>query len=178
MKTTIALLAFLLAAPGAVMAQSARLQLDSLDRLAGQASEVVNLVIDQSMLKFASAFIKGDGDEAAVREMLNGLQGIYIKSFEFDRDMTFSSELETIRKQLAAPGWVRFINIDSKRDRESAEIYSWREGDKSAGLAIVVAEPMELTVINIVGPFDLSKLGALQGLGVPSVSVDPSAKPR
>jgi hypothetical protein len=167
MKSTIALLAFLLLAPGTALAQGARLQLDSLDRFASEASEVVNLTIDQGMLKFAAGFIKGDGDEAAVRQLLADLQGIYIKSFEFDREMTFSAELDAIRKQLAAPGWVRIIATDSKRERESAEIYSWRQADKSMGLAIVVTEPMELTVINIVGPFDISKLGALQGLGVP-----------
>ena len=60
------------------------------------------------------------------------------------------------------------MTVDSKRERELVEIYSWREGNEPGGLAILVAEPMELTVVNIVGPFDLAKLGALQGnFGIP-----------
>ena len=87
--------------------------------------------------------------------------------------------MKTIRKQLAAPGWARLVTVDSKRERELVEIYSWREGNESGGLAILVAEPMELTVVNIVGPFDLTKPGALQGnFGIPRfpASLPPAAR--
>jgi hypothetical protein len=171
MKTRIVLLALLLAAPGTVFAQSAKLDLKGLDRLAKLADESVNLDIPPAMLGIASGFLKGDGDQAAAKQLLSALKGIYIRSFEFDRDDAYTADdVEMIRKQLGAPGWSKFISQERKRDRELVEIYSWQEGGVSAGLAILVAEPMELTIINIVGPIDLSKLPLLQGqFGIPKL---------
>lgn len=178
MKIAIVLGVFLLLAPVNARAQGARLQLDHLDRLASQAAETVNIAIDPALLKLAGAFLKADGDQAAVKEMLAGLTGIYVRSFEFDRENAYTpDDVSRIRKQLTAPGWSRLVTVDSTRDRELVEIYSWLEGNESRGLAILVAEPMELTVVNIVGPFDLAKLGALQGsFGIPPLpSVPPPA---
>ena len=165
---------FLLVGPASALAQGPRLQLGHLDRLASQAAESVNVAIDPAMLKLASAFLKADGEQAALKEMLAGVKGIYVRSFEFERENAYTpDDVETIRKQLTAPGWDRLVTVDSKRDRELVEIYSWREGNGSGGLAILVAEPMELTVVNIVGSFDLTKLGALQGnFGSPRLPVD------
>ena len=174
MKATILISAFLLLAPSAALAQGARLQLDQLDRLASLAAETVNLTIDPEMLRLASAFIKGDGDQSAVKEMLDGLTGIYVRSFEFERENAYTPEdVNTIRNQLMTPGWSRLVTVDGRRERELVEIYSWREGQASGGLAILVAEPRELTVVNIVGSFDLAKLGALQGsFGIPRIPLD------
>jgi hypothetical protein len=56
------------------------------------------------------------------------------------------------------------------------QVYGWREGNQPGGLAILVAEPRELRIVNIVWPFDLARLGALQGqFGIP---VLPRAVPR
>ncbi len=177
MKITMAVWIFLLVVPGSALAQGAQLQLDHLDRLARQAAESVNLAIDPAMLKLASAFLKADGEQAALKEILAGVKGIYVRSFEFERENAYTpDDVNTIRRQLTAPGWARLVTVDSKRDRELVEIYSWREGNASGGLAILVAEPMELTVVNIVGPIDLTKLGALQGnFGIPRFPIDPPA---
>jgi hypothetical protein len=171
MKTRIILLTslvLLLLTPASSFAQ--RLQLDSLIRLESLASEKVNIDIDPGMLKFASAFLKGPGDEAEMKKMLSELKGIYVRTFEFDREVDTSRDLEPIRKQLTTGSWVRLIGVDSKRDSESVEIYSWRQGNDSGGLAILVTGPNEVAVVNIVGPFDLARLAALRGLGVPDLS--------
>ena len=171
MKTRIALLALLLIAPGTAFAQGAKLELTGLDRLKAAAEEAVNLDIPAEMLSIAGSFMKGDGDQAAAKQLLSGLKGIYIRSFEFDRENAYTpADVEAIRKQLGAPGWTKMISVDSKRDRELVEIYSWQEGGASGGLAILVAEPTELTIVNIVGPIDLSKLPMLQGqFGIPKL---------
>ena len=171
MKTRLALLTLLLIAPGAAFAQGAKLELKGLDRLAKLADEAVNLDIPPGMLAFAGSFLKEDKDQAAAKQLLSNLKGIYIRSFEFDRENAYTADdVENIRKQLSAPGWSKFISSESKRDRELVEIYSWQEGGASAGLAILVAEPTELTIINIVGPMDLSKLPLLQGqFGIPKL---------
>jgi hypothetical protein len=175
MKTRIALLALLLIAPGTAFAQGAKLELKGLDRLAALADETVNLDIPAGMLGFAGNMLKGDGDQAAAKALLSALKGIYIRSFEFDRDNMYTADdVDRIRKQLSGPGWTKFISTESKRDRELVEIYSWQEGGVSGGLAILVAEPMELTIVNIVGPFDLAKLPLLQGqFGIPRIPDQP-----
>jgi len=175
MKITMAVLGWLLIAPVSALAQGARLQLDNLDRLAGQAAESVNITIDPAMLKLAGSFLTGERENVVAKQMLQELKGIYVKSFEFDRENAYTpDDVSAVRKQLAAPGWSRLMTVDSKRDRELVEIYSWREGNESGGLAILVAEPKELTVVNIVGPMDLTRLAALQGqFGIPRLPVGP-----
>jgi len=169
MKIAILLLVSLLAAPSWVRAQGAQLRLDQLDRLASRAEESVNLTIDPAMLKLAAAFLKGDGDQAVLKEMIAGIKGIYVRSFEFDRDNAYTpDDVDSVRKQLTSPRWSRLVTVDSKRERQLVEIYSWREGEASGGLAILVAGATELTVVNIVGPIDLTRLAALEGnFGIP-----------
>ena len=179
MRMMITVLVSLLAAPAITLAQGARLQLDHLDRLANLAEEHVNVTIDAEMLKLASGFMKGDGTDASVKEMVSGLKGIYVRSFKFGRPNAYSpDDVNVIRKQLAARGWGRMVTTENKREGQLVEIHSWREGDTSGGLAILVVEPAELTVVNIVGTVDLAKLGALQGqFGIPSLSSAPGTSP-
>ena len=179
MKTTTFVLGCLLLAPAGALAQTpstppgtgARLQLDHLDRLAAQASETVNITIDPAMLKMAAGLLKNERQNDAALAMLSDVQGIYIRSFEFEKENAYTqSDVDAVRAQLAAPGWSRLIEVDSKQQGELVQIYGWREGNQSGGLAILVAEPKELTVVNIVGPIDLMKLGALQGqFGIPAL---------
>ena len=175
MKSIVALAAVVLLAPQAAYAQ--RLQLDSLDRLAKLASETVNMDIDSSMLGLASGFIKGQGNDAQIKQLLSELKGIYVRVFEFDKPQSYTSDLDAVRKQLTTGAWARLISI-RENDGESVDIYSWRDGTASGGLAILVAEPDELVVVNIVGPMDLSKLGALQGsFGIPRLPRELGAAP-
>jgi hypothetical protein len=180
MRTMMAVCVFLIVGPVSAFAQAARLQLDHLDRLGSQAAESVNVSIDPAMLKLAGAFLKAEGEDGAVKDLLAGVTGIYVRSFEFDRDSAYTpDDVSAIRKQLTAPKWERLVNVDSKRDRELVEVYSWREGNQSGGLVVLVVEPMELTVVNIVGPIDLTKLAALQGsFGIPRFPVGRSRKDR
>jgi hypothetical protein len=166
--TILAFLALLFAAPGSALAQ--RLQLDALNRLADRASESVNIDLDPALLRIGLLFMKGDAEEKELKALLSGLKGIYVRAFEFATDVDISNELNGIRKQLMTPGWTRLVSVDSKRDGEVVEIYSWLEGNASGGLAIIAAERNEVTVVNIVGPFDIAKLAALKGLGIPDIS--------
>ena len=177
MKATLAVIAFVLVAPNAARAQDGRLQLDFLDRLAERASESQTVTIDAAMLGLASGFLPNSADAAAAKQVMSELKGIYVRHFEFNGDNAYSQDdINAIRRQLAAPGWVRFISSEEKseRDRELVEVYSWQQNGKSAGLAILAAESRELTVVNIVGPIDFEKLAVLRGMfcipGVPAAS--------
>ncbi len=49
-------------------------------------------------------------------------------------------------------------------------MYVRNENKKVTGVAIIAAEPKELTVVNIVGPVDLDSIAELSGhLGIPKI---------
>jgi len=170
MRITTTVLALLLLAPAAARAQ--RIDIEHLNRLAERAEEAVNVTVTPQMLRMFSSFIpENDKEAAAVKQFVAGLAGIYVRSFEFDRENAYTDDdVATIRKQLARPGWVPMVTVDSKRDREKVDVYFWMENDKIGGLAVLAAEATKLTVVNIVGPIDPSKLIALQGqFGIPEL---------
>jgi hypothetical protein len=152
-------------------AQPGRLELKNLDKLANKASDVNDVTLDGSMLELAWKFMKADHDPEAdqLRDVLKGLKGIYIRNFEFDEPNQYSQEdVQAIRAQLTGPGWTRIVESSSRHSRTHDEIYLLKEGDKVAGMVILVAEPKELTVVNIVGFIDPNKLGELEGhFGIP-----------
>ena len=64
--------------------------------LAARASDVTEVTLDKNMLGFASKFMNGkDKDEAAVRQLIQGLDGIYVRSYEFDKEGQYSMERST-----------------------------------------------------------------------------------
>jgi hypothetical protein len=147
--------------PAAVSAQGARLQLDSLNKLAAKANDTVDVAVDAAMLKQTAGFLAGKGsDPTKVQQLLEGITGIYVKSFKFEAPGGYTdSDVETVRKQLAGPGWARVIGV--RENHEMTEIYFWKERDTNGGLVVIAAEPNELTIVNIVGRVDLASLGAL-----------------
>jgi len=150
--------------------QNARLQIDHLDRLASTAAETVDVTIDSSLLQVASKFLSSKkADEARIKELIAGLKGVYVKSFQFDNEGEYTeADVDMIRSQLRAPGWTRIVDVKSRRSGENVEVYTMIEADNVAGLAIIAAERRELTIVNIVGPIDLEKLADLEGqFGIP-----------
>ena len=177
MKLTMPLI-LLIALPFVVQAQDARLQLGSLDHLAAKANEIVDVNVDERLMKVAVKLLSDkDADERDVKKLVDGLKGIYVKSFEFDSEGQYTAaDMETIRTQLRGPGWTRLVNVMSKKDG-NCEVYMLFNGDQVGGLAVLVAEEKELTVVNIVGPVDLDKLAKLEGqFGVPELGIEKTKK--
>jgi hypothetical protein len=141
------------------------------DKLAARAVNTVDVKLDGAMLRLASKFMSDDGDEAQVKKLVAGLKGIYVKSFEFKNPGEYSeADIAAFRAQLHAPEWQRMVNVQSKEEGENVEVYLKTEGDKTEGLAIIAAEPKELTLVNIEGPIDLDTLSNLGGhFGIPEV---------
>lgn len=151
----------------------------NLNHLAAQAKETVDISLNSAMLQFAAKFMDGnDPEEAQVKKLLNGITGIYVKSYEFKNEGAWSAaDLDRVRNQLRAPQWVRIVGVTSKEDGENAEVYVRSENQKMTGVAILVAEAKELTVVNIVGSLDLNSLADLGGhFGIPKVEPPPQKK--
>jgi hypothetical protein len=176
----IALLCF--SVPG--FAQPGKLELKSLEKLADKASEVNDVNLDGALLQFAATAMdkdkSGNPKVAQAKDVVKGLKGIYIKSFEFDGPNQYSqADVDAIRAQLTGPGWQRIVSNVNKRNKENSEIYLLKEGDKINGVVILVAEAKEFTVVNIVGTIDADKLGELGGhFGIPDEINDKTDKPK
>ncbi|MFN7993255.1 MAG: DUF4252 domain-containing protein [Bryobacteraceae bacterium] len=145
------------------------------DRLAAKAANSVDVTLDGSTLRLATKFLSGeDEDEAKVKKLVAGLKGIYVKSFEFKNAGEYTqADLEGFRALVRTPGWERIVGVQSKEDGENVEIYLKTDPKGIGGLAIIAAEPKELTLVNIVGPIDLDSLSELGGhFGIPEVDVE------
>jgi hypothetical protein len=157
--------------PGA----TGRLRLDSLEKLAPKAAETVNIEIDGILIKFAGSILSDeDADERAVKELVSGLRGVYVRSYEFKSSGEFAeADVAAVREQLRAPGWSRVMDVKSRGlDFGDAEVYLATVGGRVEGFALVVVEPRELTVVNIVGSLDLDKLRRLgDTLNLPHIHV-------
>src|SRR4051794_14822763 len=118
------ILSLLIALPLVVQAQDSRLQLGSLDHLAAKASQTVDVSVDERLMKMAAKVLSDkDTDEREVKKLVEGLKGIYVKSFEFDTEGQYTAaDLETIRTQLSGPGWTRLVNVTSKKEG-NLEVY-------------------------------------------------------
>jgi hypothetical protein len=168
-----------LGATATAMAQNPRIQTSQLDGLAAKASETVDVNIDESLMALTAKFLSSkDDDERKVKEIVSGLKGIYVKSFEFENEGQYTdADLESIRSQLRNPAWSRIVNARSKKDG-SIEVYLMHTGEQISGLAVLATELKEITVINIVGPVNLEKLTQLEGeFGIPELGLEGS-KPK
>jgi hypothetical protein len=159
--------------------QDPRLQISSLDNLAAKASESVDVTIDEPLLKLASTFLSGkrSPDEAKIKELVAGLKGVYVKHFEFEKDGEYlESDVESIRAQLRTTSWTKLVGIRSRKGK-NVDVFMMYEGVTVKGLAVLAAEPKQLTVVNIVGPIDLEKLMALEGqFGIPDLGIEKDDK--
>ena len=183
MKTINALLKFtclaLMFACAASVAQAqqfnAQLQLDNLEPLAAKANEVVDVNLPESLLKIIPVKSIKNGN---VREIVAGLRGVYVKNFEFNNDGEYTqSDVNSIRTQLKAPGWTRFVNVVNRREGQNVEVYMMNNGGKIDGLAVLAFEPKSLTVVNIVGVIDIDKLVQLEGqFGIPDLEIESEHK--
>lgn len=147
-------------------AYAQRLTLD-IPGLADRAKEVVEVTLDGPLLRVAAKFLSGDDpDERAAREVVTKLQGIYVKSYTFDNEGEYDMAIvEKLRAQVST--WKKIVTVREK-SRETNDVYVDMRGEEVVGLAIINAEPRELTVVNIVGTIDLDKLSKIEGnFGIP-----------
>ena len=146
----------------------------NLDRLAAKAKESVVVTLDANLLQLAGKFLSSkDAEQANVKKLVEGLKGIYVRSFEFDQPGQYTqADVESVRSQLKTPEWSRIVDVRSAKQGENAEVFLRTENNRITGLAVIAAEPRELTVVNIVGPIDPEDLARLGGqFGIPRMEL-------
>jgi hypothetical protein len=166
------IIAFIFAA--AALAAPALAQTDQLPlppavekELAARASNVTEVTLGKNMLAFAAKFMNGkDKDEAATRQLIEGLEGIYVRSYEFDKEGQYSmEEIEQLRKYFETSEWSPIVRERERKTGETTDVMVKLVNGETRGMFILTAEPKELTIVLILGPIRMEDLGKLKGIG-------------
>ena len=177
LKHAIAILggALCLCASAAALAADGQLKLPNFEGLADKASESVSITLDPALLGLAARFLDpADPQDAAAKAAIQGIKGIYVRSYKFDEDFAYpKSDVELVRKQLGAPGWQQLVQVRSRKEQQKVDIYILVEQERANGLAIIASQPREFTIVNIVGSVDMRKLHELEGqFGIPKLELE------
>lgn len=173
-KSLTGLIAILLVAfealPALAAPLSGQIVLPDLGSLEPQAKDSVAISLDAPLLGAAARFLdSADPDDRAVKDIVSGLDGIYVRSYTFDHTYVYPvSAIESLRKQLHTACWQPIVSVRNAEERSAVEIFVCQLQQKARGLAIIATEPRQLTIVNIVGAIDLEKLHRLEGhFGIP-----------
>jgi Domain of unknown function (DUF4252) len=139
----------------------------NLDKLAQKAEESVDVTLDGSLLKLAARFLsdKDDEDVAKLRHILSKLEGVYVRSYQFAEEGEYNrSDVESVRSQLQAPAWGRIVGVRSRHSGQDVDVFLKLPGNGTLGGAVVIiAEPRQLTFVNVVGTIDPEEVADLGG---------------
>jgi hypothetical protein len=152
--------------------------------LAARATHVTEVTLDKTMLAFASKFMdkdedgKGDKEDQAVKQMIQGLQGVYVREYEFDKDHSYTAEeLDGLRKYFENSNWSPMVKERTKGEAKGTDVYVKLVDNKMQGLFVLDAEPKELSLVLILGPVDVEVLGKLGGnFGIPKDAMKKAQK--
>jgi hypothetical protein len=135
--------------------------------LAARASDVTEVTLGKNMLAFAAKIMNGkDEDDAATRRLIEGLEGIYVREYEFDKEGQFSAaDVDQLRKYFETSEWSPIVKERERKSGESTDVMVKLVNGESHGMFILSVEPKELTIVLILGPIHMDDLGKLKGIG-------------
>jgi Domain of unknown function (DUF4252) len=135
--------------------------------LAAKAANVTEVTLGKNMLGFAAKFMDDkDSDDAATRQLIQGLDGIYVRDYEFDKEGEYSpDDVDKLRRSFESSEWTAIVREREKKSGESTDVMMKMVNGESQGMFILSAEPKELSIVLILGPIRMDQLGALKGLG-------------
>jgi hypothetical protein len=133
--------------------------------LAARASDVTEVTLNKNMLGFAAKFMNDkDKDEAATQQLIRGLDGIYVRSYEFDKEGQYSmDEIDKLRQYFETSEWSPIVR--TREHGEITDVMVKLVNGESHGMFILSAERKELTIVLILGPIRMEQLGELRGIG-------------
>jgi hypothetical protein len=135
--------------------------------LAAKASNVTEVTLNKNMLGFAAKFMNNkNGDDSATRQLIEGLEGIYVRDYEFDKAGDYSmDDVDKLRQYFETTDWTPIVRDREKKSGEMTDVMIKLVNGESHGMFILSAEPKELSIVLILGPIRMDQLGALGGLG-------------
>ncbi len=137
--------------------------------LAARASTYTEVSLDKKMLGFASKFMDGKDEDAEAKRVIEKLQGIYVREYEFDKPGKYTTaDLQRIRNQVAGSDWSPMVRERSKNGEEDTDVYIKIVNGQVLGMFILDAEKNQLDLVYIAGPIDPAEISKLGGtLGIP-----------
>ena len=167
-----------------VLAQNSQLPLPPAveKELAAKASNVTEVTLGKNMLGFAAKFMNGkDQDEAATRHLIEGLEGIYVRDYEFEKEGEYSmDDIQKLRQYFETSEWSPIVRERERRTGETTDVLVKMVNGETRGMFILSVEPKELAIVLILGPVrmeDLAKLRGIGGLGaLGGIQVSPHGK--
>src|ERR1041384_1754038 len=80
--SALSVLAAVFAASPAYAQDHAKIDMSHLDKFAERADKVINVTVDEQLLRLAASFLSDKKpDEAKIKEMILGLKGVFVKRF-------------------------------------------------------------------------------------------------
>ena len=145
-------------------AQTPELKIPSFEELQHKAVDSVNVTIDSTVLGLAGHFMPdSDPDSAQLKKTLAGLKSVQVRSFRFDSDFVYSkSDIDSVRTQLAGPGWSRLVQVRDHNKKEDVDVYLALDQHIIKGIAIITTDPRKFTIVNVVGTVDMDQITQLQ----------------
>jgi hypothetical protein len=147
-------------------------------KLAARASDVNEVTMNKTMLKFASQFLDSkDKDDVQAQRLIQNLNAIYVRSYEFSEPGQYTPEdLKTIRQQFLGPDWNPMVKVRSKKGEGDTDVYVKMVGNEVKGMFVLDAEPKELDMVYISGSIRPEDLKQLSGnFGVPNLNLQKSS---
>jgi Domain of unknown function (DUF4252) len=135
--------------------------------LAAKASNVTEVTLGKNMLGFAAKFMNGkDGGDDATRQLIEGLDGIYVRNYEFDKEGEYSmDEIDKLRQAFETPEWTPMVRDRERKGAEITDVMVKMLNGENKGMFILSAEPKELSIVLILGNIRMDQLGMLKGIG-------------
>src|SRR5215469_1262733 len=109
--------------------------------LAARASNVTEVTLGKNMLGFAAKFMNGkDQDEEATRRLIENLDGIYVREYEFDKDGQYSlEEVEKLRSFFATSEWTPIVHSRERNGGETTDVLVKMVNGETRGMFVLCA---------------------------------------
>jgi hypothetical protein len=136
-----------------------------LEKYEAEATDSVEVTIDDKVLRLAAGALSDRRpDERAVKALIAGLKGVYVRAFKFEREGVYQpAEVEALRARFRSPEWSRVVGVRSRKYGRNVEVFLSSAGPQLKGLGVVVAAPRELVYVHVSGDIDLERLRELEG---------------
>jgi len=137
-----------------------------LEKYEAVATDSVEITVDEKVLRLAAkALSEKKPDERAVKALVEGLKGVYVRAFKFEREGVYQpAEVEALRARFRSPEWSRVVGVRSRKyNNGNVDVFLSSAGEQLKGLAVVVASPRELVYVHVSGDIDLERLRELEG---------------
>jgi hypothetical protein len=164
------MLALLMAIATTALAFAPAQQLDFkvLDKIGEKATSRTEIGMNGADLKAAAGLLNNkSSEEANALKGIEGLNGYFLRAFEFKKGGFKVEDLKPLLDQLKAPDWVRYLRV--QEDKELVEMWFHNSNGKPDGMLMIAAEEQELVVMNAMGVTDMSALEKLKNLPAPNI---------